>query len=112
VKWIALVVMAGLLIGCGEATTDAQKRVRVQNITYKLHPGGARIITGEVKNLSDQYISIAQVDISLFDSDNRKVESMNVVVRDIAIDSLVSFREPVHSDFDVRGARARAVFLP
>ena len=111
-KWIVLLVLSGLIVGCGSSTTDSQKRVKVQNVSYMLHPGGARILTGEVKNLSSEDISIAQVEISLFDADNRKVESLNVVVRDILAGGIVSFREAVNSDFDIRGARARAVFIP
>ncbi|NQV71900.1 hypothetical protein HQ496_02170 [bacterium] len=101
-------------MGCQDqtVTTDANQRVRVSNVTYQLVEGGARILRGELKNLSDQRIPVAQIDVSLFDANNRKVESMMVLVRDIEPGQSVSFREPVRSKFDIRGARARAVFVP
>jgi hypothetical protein len=101
-------------MGCQDqtGTTDAHQRVRVSNVTYQLVEGGARILKGELENLSDQRIPVAQIDVSLFDANNRKVESMMVLVRDIEPGESVSFREPVRSKLDIRGARARAVFVP
>ena len=103
-----------LLSGCTRepSTTDELKRVRVKNVAYKEWSGGARILTGELENLTDVLIRVAQVDISLFDANNRRVESMKFEVRDIAPGSSVSFREPVISNLDIRGAKARAVLVP
>ena len=94
------------------STTDELKRVHVKNVEYKEWQGGARILTGELENLTDVRIPVAQVDISLFDANNRRVESMKILVRDIDPGTSVSFREPVISNLDIRGARARAVFVP
>ena len=102
------------LAGCskGSATTDETNRVRVKNVAYKEWRGGARILTGELENLTDILIPVAQIDISLFDANNRRVESLMILVRDIGPRASVSFREPVRSEFDIRGARVRAVFVP
>lgn len=99
-------------MGCAEETTDSQNRVRVQNVSYKHYPSGARILTGDVVNLSLEEISIAQIQISLFDADNRRVDELNVIVRNLAPDTVTSFREPIRSEFDIRGARPKRVFIP
>ena len=95
-----------------EGTTDEALRVRVSNIAYQKMYGDARILTGDIENLSDERISVAQIDVSLYDPGNRKVESLMILVRDIESGATVSFREPVRSKFDIRSAKARAVFLP
>lgn len=104
----------GLSFGCGTpaGTTDSGDRVRVSNVTYQELAGGARILRGDLENLSNERIPVAQIDISLYDESNRRVESLMVMVRDIEPGSKVSFREPVRSSLDIRGAKARAVFLP
>ena len=104
--------LVGLACGSPSGTTDSKERVRVSNVTYQELSGGARILKGELENLSTERIPVAQIDISLYDPSNRKVESMMVLVRDIEPGAKVSFREPVRSSFDIRGAKARAVFLP
>jgi len=108
----SLIMLA--LFGCQQetGTTDELQRVRVNNVAYTELAGGARILTGELANLSDVAIRIAQIDISLFDADNRRVESMMIEVRNIEPGASVVFREAVRSDFDIRGAKARAVFVP
>ena len=113
-SWAVFWIMVLTSMGCQDktSTTDANQRVRVSNVTYQLVEGGARILKGELENLSDQRIPVAQIDVSLFDASNRKVESMMVLVRDIEPGQSVSFREPVRSKLDIRGARARAVFVP
>jgi len=93
-------------------TTDVSQRVRVTHVTYQELAGGARILKGDLENLSAERIAVAQIDVSLYDASNRKVESLMIVVRDIEPSSTVSFREPVRSVLDIRGAKARAVFLP
>ena len=109
-----IVCLCLISLGCGSpsGTTDSKERVRVSNVTYQELSGGARILKGELENLSTERISVAQIDVSLYDASNRRVESMKVLVRDIEVGAKVSFREPVRSSFDIRGAKARAVFLP
>jgi len=108
------IVLSVFSIGCGsqQGTTDEGQRVRVTNVTYQLVQGGARILKGDLENLSQERIAVAQIDVSLFDANNRRVESMMVLVRNIEPGQSVAFREPVRSKLDIRGARARAVFVP
>jgi hypothetical protein len=115
-RFSALLVLFLMILplGCSseDGTTDKLQRVRVKNVTYREMAGGARILTGELENLSEVRIPVAQIDISLFDANNRRVESMLIEVRDIEPGASVEFREPVRSNLDIRGAKARAVFVP
>jgi len=100
------------LSGCSDKTVDDLRRVSVEDVEYQLLPGGARILTGGVSNISEAQLPIVQIQISLFDEYNRRVDQMMIVVRDIEVGASVRFREAVRSDFDVRGARARSVLIP
>lgn len=96
--------------GCGGEDTTA--KLRVEDFEFKLLPGGARIVSGIVYNDGDQPIRAAQVQISLFDGENRRVDAMFAVVRNLPAKGSVSFREAVQSELDdVSGARVRSVLL-
>ena len=101
-----------LFVSCGSDASLTTDRVKVSEVALEELPGGARILTGYLDNLSEEHISIAQVQFSLFDADNRRRDSMGVVVRDVPAGGRVFFREPIQSDFDIRGVRPKSVFLP
>ncbi len=103
-----LALMLGLT-SCGNRATS--RELRVQDLELTLHPSGARIVTGTVHNDSGQAVRGAQVQITLFDHKNRGVDGMFAVVRDIPAGGSVDFREPLQSDYDVRGARVRSVLI-
>ena len=105
--WVLLLGLA--LAACQSAGGNSP--LRVEGLELKLHPSGARFVSGTVINDSDRHITSAQVQISLFDDKNRRVDGMYAVVRDVAARDTVVFREPVQSDYDVRGARVRSVLL-
>ena len=99
-------------MGCEPAAHDADRLpLEVENLKYSLLPGGARIVTGNLYNPSSESVRNAQIQISLFDSDNRKISSMNVVIKDIPPGERKPFREPVDVDLDVRGAKVKRVIV-
>lgn len=109
-------IVLGLLLllatGCADDGTFSQEGIRVTGVTLEERPGGARILRGKVENRSDEDLSIVQIQFSLYDADNRRVDSMGIVVRSIPANGEVSFREAVQSDFDIRGVKPRAVLIP
>ncbi|NNE35239.1 MAG: hypothetical protein HKN13_08390 [Rhodothermales bacterium] len=107
---LCLLVLSGGLAAC--APSGDQSAVHVEDLRYRLMPGGARILTGTLINDSSQHLTVAQVEVSLFDGDNRRISSMSVVVQDIAVGQQRDFRQPVASDLDVQGARVKAIILP
>ncbi len=98
-----------LLVSCGARDRGAE--LSVENLELKLHESGARIVTGTVVNNSGVAVRGAQVQITLFDDKNRRVDGMFAVVRDIPAHGSVEFREAVQSDHDVQGARVRSVLI-
>lgn len=114
---IDAMVVLGLLmsiffLSCGNESSLTTERVRVSEVALEELPGGARILTGYLENLSEDDISIAQIQFSLFDADNRGRDSMGVVVRDVPAGGRVFFREAIQSDFDIRAVRPKSVFIP
>jgi hypothetical protein len=107
---LVLVIVA--LVGCSADASLVQDGIRVTDVTLEERPGGARILRGQVENRSDKDLSIVQIQFSLYDADNRGVDHMGIVVRDIPAGGQVAFREAIQSDFDVRGVRPRSVLIP
>lgn len=113
-RYTGLVLGLILLLsaGCTDDGTFSQEGIRVTGVTLEERPGGARILRGTVQNRSDRELSIVQIQFSLYDADNRRVDAMGVVVRSIPAGGEASFREAVQSDFDIRGVKPRAVLIP
>ena len=104
-----------LLAACGEdaaeTAEDSEGPVDVLDFRYVQLPGGARVVTGKVHNRTTEPISNAQIQIGLYDSDNRLITTMSVLVQDIAPDHQKPFRQVVDIDEDVQGARVRGVLV-
>jgi len=111
-----LVFMIALLaatvtMSCTEKTISTREPLSVNDLQLSIHPGGARILTCRLLNKSNDPVSVVQVQITLFDADNRPVSGMSVVLHDIPAGDEISFREPIDSDEDVRGARVKKILV-
>ena len=104
-----LVLIAASSSACSEG--DGESQAHVEDLRYRLLPGDARIITGTFVNDSDESIGAAQIEVSLFDEDNRRISTMQILVQDIAPGSSKEFREPVDSRLNVQGARVRRILV-
>lgn len=105
----ALVLPLLLLAACADEAPETQ--LQVEDFQYQMLPGGARIISGKVLNNGAATISNAQLQVSLFDADNRRISSMIILVQDLEPGASKSFREPIDSDLDIRGARVRSILV-
>lgn len=108
----ALLMMAIPAIGCGNDDGFERDDVRVSDVELTLLQSGARIVTGKIENGSATDISGLQIQVSLFDSDNRRVDRMSITVRNLEAGEVRDFRAPVNSDFDIRGVRVRSLLFP
>lgn len=106
---VVLAVLGFLLVSCGARRGAAD--LRVEGLELTLHQSGARILTGTVFNDADRTVRGVQVQITLFDDKNRRVDEMFAVVRDVPARGSVDFRKAVQSDFDVQGARVRSILI-
>lgn len=86
--------------------------MHVEDLRYRLLPGGARILTGSLVNDGPSTVDVAQIEVSLFDEDNRRISSMFVVLHEIGPNQSKEFREAVDVKLDVHGARVRGIIIP
>jgi len=99
-----------VVAGCGkEEPSDSP--VKVEDFRYQELPGGTRIVTGVVRNLTDQPIANLQLEIGLYDRHNRLIGTMQVPVQDVPPKGRKRFRQPLDTDQDVQGARVRSVLV-
>lgn len=112
---IVLGVLFFGLAGCGGGgevdEAPAVEGVRVEDFEYSLLPGGARILSGKLYNPSDEPIRNAQIQVSLFDPNNRRVSTMQILVQDIGPGEHKPFRESLDTEMDIRGARVRSILV-
>lgn len=104
---IVLALLLATQAGC--SGDEAAVQLRVENLEYQLLPDGTRMVSGAVHNDGKARVDAAQIQISLFDENNRRIDGMYAVVRDIPAGGSVEFREPVQSELDVNGARVRSI---
>jgi len=105
-----LLVLLLLPAGCA-GQTKVRHELQVEDLRYQLLPGGARIVSGKLINPTTAPVSSAQIQVSLFDGDNRWVGDLHILVQNIGPGMGKPFREPVDSDADVRGARVRSILV-
>lgn len=103
------VSLIALAAGC--ASNDSRTALRVEDLDFKLLPGGARFVSGTVHNDGNLPVNAAQVQISLFDDKNRRVDAMHAVIRDVPAGGSVKFREAVQSELPINGARVKSIIL-
>ncbi len=114
IRAILLISLLLFTAACGgeaaETDEDPEARVNVEDFRYVMLPGGARIVSGKLHNLTAEPIH-AQIQVALYDQDNRFVTTMSVLVRDIGPDEHKPFRQVVDADDSVQGARVRSVLV-
>ena len=110
-RFLAYALIGLAFVGC-TAEKPASNSVRVEDLRYRLLPGGARILTGSFVNDGASVVEVAQIEVSLFDDDNRRVSSMFVLVQNVEVNSSKDFREAVDVNLNVNGARVRGIIIP
>ncbi|RMF52075.1 MAG: hypothetical protein D6746_17085 [Bacteroidetes bacterium] len=113
--WLLLAALLPAACG-GRGDAEApeagpEPTVHVADFTFQQLPGDVRVLTGRVVNPTDTPIAHAQLQVSLFDADNRRIGSMIIVVDDIPARGEQAFREVIDSDEDIRGARVRSILV-
>ena len=94
----------------GEAVADTGL-VQVEGFQYTRLAGDARVLTGQVYNPTDEALKNVQVQVSLFDGNNRRISQMSIEVKDVPAGERRSFRQPIDSDLDVQGAKVRSLLV-
>jgi len=107
-RTLLLLVLLGS--GCGREE-NRQSPVEVQNLRYQEWSDGTRIVTGVIRNRTDQPIASLQLEVGLYDRDNRLVGTMYILVQDIPQRGRKRFRHVVDAQKDVQGVRIRSVLM-
>lgn len=100
----------GGLAACGE--TDASRaasQLQIEDFALTQLEDGTRLFTGKLYNPTDQPVERAQLSVTLFDENNRQIGTTTISIRNIAARDTTSFRQPLDSDKNVSGARAKSI---
>jgi hypothetical protein len=109
-RFLLFSLLIPTLTACGGAGTDAPN-VQIEAFHFKRLPGGARVLSGTLYNPTPEPVHHAQIQVSLFDADNRRISTMMIVVDEVAPGGRKRFRRTIDSDLDVRGARVRSILV-
>ena len=92
-------------------STSDTSQVQVEDFKYTVMQSDARILTGQVHNPTGKTLKNVQIQVSLFDANNRRVSEMSIAVKDVEPNSRRSFRQAIDSDADVQGAKVRSLLV-
>ena len=93
------------------APASDTSQVQVEDFKYTVLQGDARVLTGQVYNPTDENVKNVQIQVSLFDANNRRVSKMSIAVKDVEPGARRSFRQHVDSDLDVQGAKVVSLMV-
>ncbi len=75
-------------------------------------PNGDRAFTGTLVNHRSNVLSIAQIEVGLYDDEGSRVETMRLEVKDIAPQDSVQFNETIDSDAPIQQAQVQGILTP
>jgi hypothetical protein len=104
---------AGLLlvaVACGSGQGGADLRVVEPRLVQT--PSGERSFTGTLVNERANALSIAQVEVALYDDDGTPVERIQIEVSDVPARDSVEFSQPIDSDLRFSQAQVQRVLAP
>jgi hypothetical protein len=98
------------VLACG--SDRAAKDVDVVNPRLVQTPNGQRGFTGTLVNQRPNTLSIAQIEVALYDDQGSSVETIRIEVKDVAAGDSVSFNKTIDSDQAFRQAQVQSVLTP
>jgi len=75
-------------------------------------PNGERSFTGTLVNRRSSTISIAQIDVALYDDRGSEVETVRIEVKDVPPQDSVDFSEKIDSDRSFSQAQVKSILTP
>lgn len=107
----AAVLLAGGLSACGDNET-ASDDVEVVEPRLVETPNGERSFTGVLVNHRPNTLSIAQIEVGLYDDEGSRVETMRIEVEDIPAEDSVEFNQTIDSDRPFQQAQVQGILTP
>ncbi len=106
-----VVILVLLLAGSGCRNGGSSADLSIEDFRYVQLSGGKRQVMGTIRNPTSQRISSAQVQVSLFDNDNVRIDQMQITVKDIPAAGTKDFKATVDVEADIQGARVRGILV-
>ncbi len=114
VRLLLIALVAGTLglgfLACGD--NQSTKGVDVVNPRLVQTPNGDRSFTGTLVNRRSKALSIAQVEVALYDEGGSPVETVRFDVKDVPAQDSVSFSEKIDSDRAFTQAQVQSILAP
>lgn len=101
---------ASVLGACGSGGGAEEVKVATPKLVQT--PGGQRAFTGTLVNDGAQPISIAQVEVALYDDSGSEIETVRIEVEDIPAQDSVDFSGTIESDRAFSQAQVKGVLTP
>jgi len=112
-SWLCAVVLAGGLFGVAGCGTDSGGgSLEVIEPRLVKTQTGERSFTGTLVNPRPNAISIAQIEVALYDEDGSPVENIQIEVSDVPASDSLDFRQTIDSDQPFSQAQVQSVYTP
>jgi len=99
------------VLACGGEEARSQD-VDVVNPRLVMTPNGDRSFTGTLVNRRSSTISIAQIEMALYDDRGSEIETVRFEVNDVPPQDSVDFSETIDSDRSFRQAQVKSILTP
>ena len=111
---VAIIVglVGGGLVACGGGGGGAADDITVVNPRLVQTPGGERSFTGTLVNKRSQSLSIAQVEVALYDEGGSPVETIRIDVKEVPAQDSVDFSGTIDSDRPFSQAQVQNILAP
>ncbi len=91
---------------------DGADNVEIANPRLVQTPGGQRAFTGTLVNTGAKPISIAQVEVALYDDSGSEIETVRIEVENIPAQDSMDFSGTIDSDRAFSQAQVKSVMTP
>lgn len=107
---LLLVLSTIVFSGCGNgAEQERVRQLQVEDFRYVRRPDGARVLRGTLVNPLTMPVQNVQIEVSLLDADNRRVERVLIAVSEVPSEGRTPFRKILNVEAGVQGARIRQI---
>lgn len=103
-------LLAALLGACGGE--DGTQDVDIHNPRLVQTESGERYFMGALVNRRGAPISIAEIEVALYNNEGSRLETMRIQVEDIPAQDSLQFSEAIDSDLPIQQAQVQRVLIP
>ena len=111
---MVFVAVAALLIGILGACGGGSKKTdaTVSNPRLVQTPNGQMVFAGSLVNQGASTISIAEIEVALYDDRGSRIETMRIQVEDVLPNDSTEFNQVIDSDRPIQQAQVQRILIP